>query len=247
MARDGRGAAVPCWFKSEERPGPGRLRVTTPCNSRTGALFAMQHNGWDHALKVTADGTGLVGHAGAVLLRKAADQAGLTGQLSAALRKAGTSPVSRPGDRAGLAGGRDRARRDQHERHRPAGAPGPGAGGRAERADGAPGPGPGRDGGRAGPDRPRPGESPRARVGPDRGHARRVPVAGRRGEDADGLAGHRHGRHPGHRQLGQGRRGSHLEEGLRLPPTGRLAREHPRVPGHAAAPRQRRVEHVHRP
>ena len=37
----------------------------------------MQHNGWDHALKVTADGAGLVGHAGAVLLRKAADQAGL--------------------------------------------------------------------------------------------------------------------------------------------------------------------------
>jgi hypothetical protein len=53
----------------------------------------MQHNGWDHALKVTADGAGLVGHAGAVLLRKAADQAGLTGQLSAALRKKGTSPV----------------------------------------------------------------------------------------------------------------------------------------------------------
>jgi hypothetical protein len=53
----------------------------------------MQHNGWDHALKVTADGAGLVGHAGAVLLRKAADQAGLTGQLGAALRKAGRSPV----------------------------------------------------------------------------------------------------------------------------------------------------------
>ena len=53
----------------------------------------MQHNGWDHALKVTADGTGLVGHAGAVLLRKAADQAGLTGQLSGALRKKGTSPA----------------------------------------------------------------------------------------------------------------------------------------------------------
>jgi hypothetical protein len=53
----------------------------------------MQHNGWDHALKVTADGAGLVGHAGAVLLRKAADQTGLTGQLSAALRKAGTSPA----------------------------------------------------------------------------------------------------------------------------------------------------------
>jgi hypothetical protein len=53
----------------------------------------MQHNGWDHALKVTADGTGLVGHAGAILLRKAADQAGLTGQLSAALRKKGSPPL----------------------------------------------------------------------------------------------------------------------------------------------------------
>src|SRR5580692_4418977 len=59
----------------------------------TGALFAMQHNGWDHALKVTADGAGLVGHAGAVLLRKAADQAGLTAWLGGALRKAGQSPV----------------------------------------------------------------------------------------------------------------------------------------------------------
>jgi hypothetical protein len=53
----------------------------------------MQHNGWDHALKVTADGTGLVGHAGAVLLRKAADQAGLTAWLGSALRKEGSSPV----------------------------------------------------------------------------------------------------------------------------------------------------------
>ena len=53
----------------------------------------MQHNGWDHALKVAADGTGLVGHAGAVLLRKAADQAGLTAWLGGALRRAGTSPV----------------------------------------------------------------------------------------------------------------------------------------------------------
>jgi putative copper export protein len=26
----------------------------------------MQHNGWDHALKVTGDGEGLVGHAGTV-------------------------------------------------------------------------------------------------------------------------------------------------------------------------------------
>src|SRR5260370_31620776 len=53
----------------------------------------MQHNGWDHALKVTGDGTGLVGDAGAVLLRKAGDQAGLTAGLSAALQRAGKSPL----------------------------------------------------------------------------------------------------------------------------------------------------------
>ena len=53
----------------------------------------MQDNGWDHALKVTGGGTGLVGHAGAILLRKAADQAGLTAGLGAALRSAGKSPV----------------------------------------------------------------------------------------------------------------------------------------------------------
>ena len=53
----------------------------------------MQHNGWDHALKVTADGAGLIGHAGAILLRKAADQAGLTAQLSAALRRKDRAPL----------------------------------------------------------------------------------------------------------------------------------------------------------
>ena len=47
----------------------------------------MQHNGWDHALKVTADGKGLVGHAGAILLRKAADQVGLTAGLLPPLLK----------------------------------------------------------------------------------------------------------------------------------------------------------------
>jgi Transposase DDE domain group 1 len=53
----------------------------------------MRLNGWDHALKVTSDGKGLVGHAGTILLRKAADQPGLAGQLSAALRKKGTTPL----------------------------------------------------------------------------------------------------------------------------------------------------------
>jgi hypothetical protein len=53
----------------------------------------MKHNGWDHALKVAADGKGLVGHAGAILLRKAADQTGITGFLGAALREKSTSPL----------------------------------------------------------------------------------------------------------------------------------------------------------
>ena len=94
MRRDGREAAVPCCFKSEERPGS--WEITGHHNHvihGPGALFAMKLNGWDHALKVTAEGAGLVGHAGAVLLRKAADQTGLTAQMSAALRKKGTSPL----------------------------------------------------------------------------------------------------------------------------------------------------------
>src|SRR6266704_1095567 len=62
----------------------------------------MQHMPWDHALTVTDGGSGLVGHAGAILLRKAADQAGLTAWLSAALQKAGQSPVF--GRDGGLAG-----------------------------------------------------------------------------------------------------------------------------------------------
>ncbi len=53
----------------------------------------MQDTGWDHALKVTGDGEGLVGHAGAVLLRKLADQAGLTAALGSALTRAGKFPL----------------------------------------------------------------------------------------------------------------------------------------------------------
>jgi hypothetical protein len=45
----------------------------------------MQDNGWDHALTVAADGNGLVGHAGGILLRKLADQCGLTRALDQAL------------------------------------------------------------------------------------------------------------------------------------------------------------------
>ena len=50
--------------------------------------------GWEHALKVTGNGDGLVGHAGAVLLRKLADRAGLTGALGPALGRPGRFPLA---------------------------------------------------------------------------------------------------------------------------------------------------------
>lgn len=40
---------------------------------------------WDRRLNVAADGKGLVGHVGVVLLRRLADRVGLTGELAAAL------------------------------------------------------------------------------------------------------------------------------------------------------------------
>jgi hypothetical protein len=53
----------------------------------------MQDAGWDHALKVTGDGEGLIGQAGAVLLRKLADQVGLTAALGSTLAQAGKFPL----------------------------------------------------------------------------------------------------------------------------------------------------------
>ena len=48
---------------------------------------------WDKNLSVTCDGDSLVGHAGAVLLRKLAGQCGLTGALGGALARAGKFPL----------------------------------------------------------------------------------------------------------------------------------------------------------
>jgi hypothetical protein len=52
----------------------------------------MDSTQWDHGLTVTREGQGLVGHAGAVLLRKLADQAGLTAALGAAVARMGEFP-----------------------------------------------------------------------------------------------------------------------------------------------------------
>ena len=53
----------------------------------------MEDTPWDHGLRVTAEDGGLVGHAGAVLLRKLADRAGLTAALGSALARAGKFPL----------------------------------------------------------------------------------------------------------------------------------------------------------
>ena len=53
----------------------------------------MKDTPWDHVLRVTAEADGLVGHAGAVLLRQLADRAGLTGALGSALARAGKFPL----------------------------------------------------------------------------------------------------------------------------------------------------------
>jgi hypothetical protein len=53
----------------------------------------MDDTRWDHGLTVTGEGQGLAGHAGAVLLRKLADQVGLTGALGSALARAGRFPL----------------------------------------------------------------------------------------------------------------------------------------------------------
>ncbi len=95
--------------------------------------------GWDHALKVTGSGEGLAGHAGAVLLRKLADRAGLTAALGPRAGQVRPVPAGGPGYRAGEHGGGDRARGHQHERHRPAGgAPGTGLRGRTVGYHGTP-------------------------------------------------------------------------------------------------------------
>src|SRR6266487_260941 len=123
---------------SEERPVLGDYAVTTPLQSaETGALL----NGEGYAL-----GPELVRGCGRRWADRscrggAAAQAGRSVRPDAGARRGagpeGEVPADRPGDSAGLDGGGDRAGGEEHERYRRAGAPGTGAGGRAERYHGA--------------------------------------------------------------------------------------------------------------
>jgi hypothetical protein len=53
----------------------------------------VQFTAWSKDLRVPADGTGVVSHVGAALLRMLADRAGLTSALSAALARKRWLPV----------------------------------------------------------------------------------------------------------------------------------------------------------
>lgn len=68
---------------------------------------------WDRDLSVAAEADGLTGHTGAVLLRKLADQCGLTAALGSALARAGKFPLIDRG--AALAPQIDRANRSRSE------------------------------------------------------------------------------------------------------------------------------------
>jgi hypothetical protein len=61
--------------------------------SRGRGTFEVQFTAWSKDLRVTADGTGVVSHVGAALLRMLADRAGLTSALSAGLARSGWWPV----------------------------------------------------------------------------------------------------------------------------------------------------------
>ena len=195
---------------------------------------------WDRNLSVAPDADGLIGHAGAVLLRKLADQCGLTSALGAALGRKGKFPLIDRGmalvsmavaialgatsmsDIAVLA----------HQEPVLGAAPSDTTVRRTlELADP-------RDPGQ---DRPGAGGGPGARVAADLREAGRVPVAGHRREAAGGLAGHRHGRDADHRAQRQGGSRPTWKKGYGFHPLGAWAGEYARVPGDAAAARQRRA------
>src|SRR6266576_6522923 len=82
------------WPSRRRAPRFGEItRLPHHVISQAGALFVMDDTRWDQGLTVTGEGQGLVGHAGAVLLRKLADRAGLTAALGAALARKGRSPL----------------------------------------------------------------------------------------------------------------------------------------------------------
>jgi Transposase DDE domain group 1 len=81
----GAGAAGPRATRPAGSPGTSS---STPGRCRTGRRASPENSrrtGWLKGLRVTADGTGIVSHAGVALIRALSDNIGLTGGLSRAL------------------------------------------------------------------------------------------------------------------------------------------------------------------
>src|SRR5258708_30229557 len=61
------------------------MGVGSPCRPRSRSAREVNTTGWSRGLEVTADGEGIVSHAGLALLRALTDKTGLTAGLSKAL------------------------------------------------------------------------------------------------------------------------------------------------------------------
>src|SRR6266851_92852 len=61
------------------------MGVRSPCRPRSRSTREVNTTGWSRGLEVTADGEGIVSHAGLALLRAVTDKTGLTAGLSRAL------------------------------------------------------------------------------------------------------------------------------------------------------------------
>src|SRR6266851_6790638 len=61
------------------------MGVRSPCRPRSRSTREVKTTGWSRGLEVTADGEGIVSHAGLALLRQLTDKTGLTAGLSRAL------------------------------------------------------------------------------------------------------------------------------------------------------------------
>ncbi|GAB4006402.1 hypothetical protein GCM10029992_56950 [Glycomyces albus] len=64
---------------------PAKMRVLRTQNRSRRSTFRVNRIGWARGRDVAADGRGLVGQAGVVLLRRLADRVGLAGELAKAL------------------------------------------------------------------------------------------------------------------------------------------------------------------
>jgi len=159
---------------------------------------------WDHGLRVTDGAPGLVGHAGGIILREAADRTVLTAELAGALAVDGRFPEIDRGEVMVSAavmialGGRSMSGAAvlQHL-SLVLGEPG-------DLADPAPHPRPRRHR-HPGQDRAGQGEGPRSRLGADRGPGIRVPLACDRRPGPGRPGRHRHRRDPDQFQLAEGR------------------------------------------